>query len=105
MNLSGCLDSTFIVSAFSVLRFPLILLLLLLLNFFFFFTRVRETNFTIHILFTHYSHTVHKTHSHFIQENKNKNKNGSYGTIHTFKNYFATVFSVFSKISCIHMDP
>ena len=23
-------------------------------------------------------------------------KNGSYGTIHTFKNYFATVFSVFS---------
>ena len=26
-------------------------------------------------------------------------------TIHTFKNYFATVFSVFSKISCIQMDP
>ena len=24
-------------------------------------------------------------------------KNGSHGTIHTFKNYFATVFSVFSK--------
>ena len=24
---------------------------------------------------------------------------------HTFKNYFATVFSVFSKISCIQMDP
>ena len=23
-------------------------------------------------------------------------KNGSHGTIHTFKNYFATVFSVFS---------
>ena len=30
-------------------------------------------------------------------------KNGSYGTIHTFKNYFAIVFSVFSfnKISSI----
>ena len=24
-------------------------------------------------------------------------KNGSHGTIHTFKNYFATVFSVFNK--------
>ena len=33
-------------------------------------------------------------------------KNGSYGTIHTFKNYFATVFSIFSfsKISSIQMD-
>ena len=29
-------------------------------------------------------------------------KNGSHGTIHTFKNYFATVFSVFSDIQ---MDP
>ena len=32
-------------------------------------------------------------------------KNRSHGTIHTFKNYFATVFSVFSKISGIQMDP
>ena len=34
-------------------------------------------------------------------------KNGSHGTIHTFKNYFATVFSVFnfSKISSIQTDP
>ena len=34
-------------------------------------------------------------------------KNKSYGTIHTFKNYFATVFSVFnfSKISSIQTDP
>ena len=33
-------------------------------------------------------------------------KNGSYGIIHTFKNYFATVFSIFSfsKISSIQMD-
>ena len=46
--------------------------------------------------------TVHGTHNHFI---KKKIKNGSYGTIHTFKNYFATVFLVFSKISCIQMDP
>ena len=28
-------------------------------------------------------------------------KNGSHGTIHTFKIYFATVFSLFSKINCI----
>ena len=28
-------------------------------------------------------------------------KNGSHGTIHIFENYFATVFSVFSKLSSI----
>ena len=54
-------------------------------------------------LFTHCFGTVHGTHSHFIQ--KKNIKNGSYGTIHTFKNYFATVFSIFSKISCIQMNP
>ena len=34
-------------------------------------------------------------------------KNGSHDTIHTFKNYFATVFSVFSfsKISSFQTDP
>ena len=34
-------------------------------------------------------------------------KNGSHSTIHTFKNYFATVFSIFSfnKISSIQTDP
>ena len=31
-------------------------------------------------------------------------KNGSYGTIHTFKNYFATVFSVSTKISSIQTN-
>ena len=31
-------------------------------------------------------------------------KNKSHGTIHTFKNYFVTVFSIFSKISDIQMD-
>ena len=32
-------------------------------------------------------------------------KNGSHGIMHTFKNYFTTVFSVFNKISGIQMDP
>ena len=36
-------------------------------------------------------------------------KNGSHGTIHTFKNYFATVFFSFqfqfSVFSCIQTDP
>ena len=31
-------------------------------------------------------------------------KNGSHGTIHTFKNYFATVFSVSAKISSIQTN-
>ena len=46
-------------------------------------------------LFTHCFNTVHGTHNHFIQE-KIYIKNGSHGTIYTFKNYFAIVFSVFS---------
>ena len=38
---------------------------------------------------------------------KKYTKNGSHDSIHTFKNYFATVFSFlsFSKISCIQIDP
>ena len=36
----------------------------------------------------YYSYTVH----------------GSHDTIYAFKNYFATVFSVFNKISCIQTD-
>ena len=34
-------------------------------------------------------------------------KNGSYDTIHTFKNYFVTVFFSFqfSVFTCIQMDP
>ena len=35
---------------------------------------------------------------HFIQEKKIKN--GSHGTIYTFKNYFVTVFSIFSFQLC-----
>ena len=54
--------------------------------FFFFFTCFRETIFTVAALFMGPTATLFR-----------KNiKNGSHGTIHTFKNYFATVFSVFS---------
>ena len=57
----------------------------------------------VHALFTHNARTVHAF----------KNIiNGSHGTIHTFKNYFATVFLVFSfqfsvsvTISSIQTDP
>ena len=36
--------------------------------------------------------------------NKTFTKNGSHSTIHTFKNYFATMFLIFSKISSIQTD-
>ena len=36
---------------------------------------------------------------------KKKIKNESHSTIHTFKNYFATVFSVLTTISSIQTDP
>ena len=45
------------------------------------------TKITVHALFI----TVHST----VHVLKNI-KNGSHGTIHTFKNYFTTVLSVFS---------
>ena len=58
---------------------------------------------TVHIVFTQCQCTVHGTHNYFIQ--KKYIKNESHGTIHTFKNYFVTVFSVFSKISYIQTYP
>ena len=71
---------------------------------FFFFPTAHVSvgiKFTIHVLFNivhtlfwYYLRTIHETHSHFIQE---KNiKNGSHSIIHTFKNYFTIVFSIFS---------
>ena len=40
----------------------------------------------------------------FIKAYEQKKKEWTV-TFHTFKNYFAIVFSVFSKISCIQTDP
>ena len=62
--------------------------------FFFFSTRffLRQLS-----LFMHCSSTVHALFMRPIATLLKKNiKNGSHGTIYTFKNYFATVFSVFS---------
>ena len=55
---------------------------------------VHETNFTVYILLYHCLCTVYYCSS-TVHTLKNI-KNGSHGTIHTFKNYFAPVFSVFS---------
>ena len=59
------------------------------LQFFFFFPACMNSNRTVH------------AHGFTVQETKRI----VHGTIHTFKNYFATVFLVFSKISCIQTDP
>ena len=72
--------------------------------FFFFFFLAREHEVTVYILFS----TVHALFS-TVHVLKNI-KNGSHDTIYTFKNYFATVFSVFSfqfsaTISSIQTDP
>ena len=60
-----------------------------------------ENKVTVHTLFIYCPCTIHGTHNHFIQK---KIKNGSHGTIYPFKNYFATIFSIFSRISCIQTD-
>ena len=49
---------------------------------------VQGTKNIVHALFTYCSYTVHRSHD----------------TIHTFKNYFATVFSVLITISSIQAD-
>ena len=81
--------------------------------FLFFFLLSRETDFTIQrqiLLFIYCFVTVHHC-SDTVHTLKNI-KNRPYNIIYTFKNYFATVFSVFSfqfsisaTISSIQMDP
>ena len=68
----------------------------------FFFTHVSTFRDKVH-----YSRTVHEL---FIGPTttlfkKQILKNGSHSTIHTFKIYFATVFSVFSQINYIQTSP
>ena len=62
-------------------------------NFFFFFFLEKHVS-----IFSSGSHALFKGPINLI-------KNGSQNTIHTFKNYFAMMFSVFSKISGIQTHP
>ena len=94
LRYSERLDSAFPLNPAS--RFPF---LSFVFSFFFAFTRLREQNLLFMrqiLLFTHCSSKVHTL----------KNiKDGSHGTIYTFKNYFATVFSVSATINSIQTDP
>ena len=75
------------------------------ISIFFFFARVsllQETQSIIYILFIHFLCIVYRIYNYFIKKNI---KNRFYGTIYIFKNYFATVFSIFNKIDCIQTDP
>ena len=101
-QLSAGLDRDYCVC---VLKFSVFLFLFF---FFFWFSRVSRSNAaTIHALFMNSSricwlfHCEQCTRALFIdpQISLFSNffiKNGSHGTIHTFKNYFATMFSVFN---------
>ena len=67
-----------------------------LVSLFFFSTRM-NSNYTFHahgFIVQETKCTVHKTYNHFVQ--KTNIKNWYHGTIHSFKNYFVTVFLVFS---------
>ena len=87
---SACLDSNYCGVCVFVLRF-----------FFLFFGSARicllfNSKQCIRVLFT--DQQISFFNNSFI-------KNRSYGTINTFKNYFAIVFSVSAKISSIQTDP
>ena len=76
-------------------------LLCLCFTFLFLFLEARSSTFE---RFQWVSCIVHGTHKHLFF-NQTFIKNGSYGTIYTFKNYFATIFSIFNKISSIQTNP
>ena len=64
---------------------------------FFFFSARMNSNCTVHAHGFTVQETkciVHCTQNHFVQKTNIKNR--YHGTIHSFKNYFVTVFSVFS---------
>ena len=92
------MDSAFLLNPVSRFSF------LFFFFFFFAFTRLREQNLLFikqillftHVLFHYCSHTIHHCSS-TVHTLKNI-KNGSHGTIHTFKNYFLQCFqfSVFN---------
>ena len=78
----------------------LLLLLLLLLFFIYIFLAVVVDFSTVNSIWVHYLRDPQTSlFSNFFI------KNGSHSTIHIFKNYFVTMFLVFSKISCIQTDP
>ena len=86
--------------SFFFLLLLLLLLFLLLLFFIYIFLAVVVDFFTMNSVQVHYLRDPQTSlFSNFFI------KNGSHSTIHIFKNYFATVFSVFSKISCIQTNP
>ena len=76
----------------------------LFFSFFFAFTHsmeetkftVHETNVTVHAQFWYYSHTVHRTHSHFIQKKIYILKMDSTILLTHLKIIFSTVFSIFN---------
>ena len=97
-RVSMCLDRDYLKSAFSMLRF-----LSSSSSFLFFFVQPAIVDkSTVNSAPVHCSRVPQITlFSNFFI------KNGSHGTIYTFKNYFVTVFSVFrfSKMSSIQTDP
>ena len=68
-------------------------------HFFFFFTPLRSTFKYFPVSIVYYLRDPQTFFS-----NKTFIKNEFHSTIHTFKNYFITVFLIFSKISCIQTD-
>ena len=57
------------------------------------------------MIFQWVSCTVHGTRKYFIHKEKKNFKTGFHNTIHTFKIYFVTMFSVFCKINDIQTNP
>ena len=78
---------------FAIFSFLFIIYFFIFITWFSFFRRQKSLFTYCSSLFMHFSCIVYGTYNPFIQ--KKNIKNGSYSTIHTFTNYFVTVFSIF----------
>ena len=80
---------------------------------FFFFSQRMNSKSTVHVLCERQFYCLYTVYALFMGPTitlfRKNIKNGSHGTIYTFKNYFATVFFSFqfqfSVFSCIQTDP
>ena len=72
------------------------------LRFFFFFLRAVIVDFFVWTVHTSGSRALFMEPTNLTFQQPFFIKNGSHDTIHTFKNYFTTVFS---DLNCIQMDP
>ena len=84
-----------------ILRLAFCILLLFFFSFFHGFQLLGNKFYYLFIVYTLFMHCSWDLQPLYSEKNI---KNRTHNTIHTFKNYFITIFLVFNKINCVQMD-